>query len=48
MFEIKAGAFQELNFMVGSWLYPQTLNLARKACQGQTLQLNSNIHKLQL
>jgi hypothetical protein len=28
--------FRVLNPMLGSWLYPQTLDLAVNACQGQT------------
>jgi hypothetical protein len=38
MFAGKAGAYlSEAPFGVGSWPYPQTLDLAEKACQGQTL-----------
>jgi hypothetical protein len=29
----------------GSWPYPQTLDKAKKACQGQTLKLKTNICK---
>ncbi len=31
--------FQVLPFVLGSWPYPQTLDLTGKACKGQTLQL---------
>jgi hypothetical protein len=30
----------------GSWLYPQTLDKAGKACQEQTLSLTTKIRKL--
>jgi len=38
-FKAKAGAnpSQVLHSRVGSWVHPQTLDLARKFCQGQTL-----------
>ncbi len=39
-------ASQVLHSRVGSWPYPQTLDLAVKACHGQTLQLLTKISKL--
>ncbi len=39
--------FHLLHSRVGSWPYPQPLDQAGKACQGQTLQLKMNISKLQ-
>jgi hypothetical protein len=36
----------ELHSRAGSWPYPQTLDKAGKACQGQTLQFIANINKL--
>jgi hypothetical protein len=51
LFERKAGPSQgehlkEAPFRASFWPYPQTLDLAGKACQGQTLYLITNIHKL--
>ncbi len=42
----KQKTFQTLHSWVGSWPYPQTLDKAGKACQGQTLQLITNNGKL--
>jgi hypothetical protein len=39
---------QILYYMVGSWPYPQTLEKAEIACQGQTLQLYMEIRKLRM
>jgi hypothetical protein len=41
-----AKTFQLLHSRVGSLLYPQTLNWAGKAYQGETLKLITNIRKL--
>jgi hypothetical protein len=52
MFVNKVGAypsetyFQVLSSTVGSWPYPQTLDWAGKAYQGQTLKLIAKIPKL--
>ncbi len=40
-------ALQVLHSEVGPWPYPETLDLAGKACQGQTLELITKIRKLQ-
>jgi len=40
--------FQVLYYSVGSWHYPQALDFAGKAWQGQTLLLITNIRKLRM
>jgi hypothetical protein len=36
-------SLQVLHCMVGRWPYPQTLDRAEKACQGQTLAYYENL-----